>query len=250
MGSWVNGAWVWNFTWRRVLREWELDMLNHMKSILQSFAPSLNSADSWLWLANPEGKYTVQSAYISLQDHGPDLIEDTFKYLWSVPAPSNVLAFSWKVFHDRIQSRVNLSKRHALPPPADVQCPMCLLQEETSMHLLFSCPAAWNIWMACYKWFGFSTVLPNNGKEHFLQHVQPWWAKSQKQGAWAVWLAIIWAIWNSRNNYIFNNVPLNIDKVIDGIQFKSWSWLRGKVKGFNYSIYEWQVQPCIAIASL
>lgn len=175
---------------------------------------------------------------------------DVFKSLWYVPSPSNVLAFTWKMFHDRIQTRDNLRKRQAIPSQSDLRCPFCVSQEETSSHLLFSCPLSWNVWMACYKWFGFSTVLPKDGKEHFLQHIYPWRSNSQKQCAWMVWTAIIWALWNLRNGSIFRNDQLDIDKVLDGIQFRSWSWLRGRKKDFHCSLYEWQVQPALLIATL
>lgn len=250
MGSWQNGVWVWNLLWRRNLWEFELDLLHHLLVSLQLFVPSLNQTDTWVWLANSDGRYTVKSAYHCLQQPGMATGEEVFKSLWGVPVPSNALAFTWKVLQNRIQTRDNLHKRHIISSQVDLLCPLCTSHEESSSHLLFSCTVAWRVWMAIYNWIGLSTVLPNTGKDHFLQHVLLWWTKSQKQGAWVLWIAVIWAIWNLRNNLIFRNGQLDIAKMLDGIQFKTWSWLRGKLKGFQYNLYEWQAQPLLCINSL
>ncbi|XP_057453092.1 uncharacterized protein LOC130744951 [Lotus japonicus] len=66
--------------------------------------------------------------------------------------------------------------------------------------------------MACYNWLGFSTVLPKNAKDRFLRHEFNWRSKSQKQGAWVVWITTIWSIWNLRNNIIFRHGNLDVAK--------------------------------------
>lgn len=147
---------------------------------LQLFVPFVNQADTWQWLADSEGRFTVSSAYNCLQEPGLDAGEEVLKNLWSVPAPSNALAFTWKALQNRIQTRDNLQQRHALSSQADYRCPLCAFHEESPSHLLFSCSVAWKIWMAIYNWIGLSTLLPNTGKKHFLQHVLLWWTKSPK----------------------------------------------------------------------
>ncbi|XP_057443960.1 uncharacterized protein LOC130736131 [Lotus japonicus] len=137
-----------------------------------------------------------------------------------------------------------------MPELEDAVCPICLLEEETPSHLLVYCPFAWNIWMASYKWLGISTVLPKEGINHFLQHTFFCWSRNQRRGAWVVWIAVIWSIWSHRNAIIFKEGDIDIDKVIDDLQFKSWIWLRGKFKDFGCSLYEWQTHPSIYLSLL
>lgn len=118
------------------------------------------------------------------------------------------------------------------------------------VHLLFSCTFAWNLWMASYNWLSFSTVIPNNGKAHSLQHVFSCWSKKQEKETWMIWLSVIWTIWNSRNNCIFREDVTEIDKILYLIQFKFWSWMREKLKGFNFSFYDWQAQHKLFLALL
>lgn len=66
MGVWRDGTWTWEFGWRRSLRDTELSMLNNLLSILQGFTPHTTDTDGWIWIANPEGKFSVSSAYSCL----------------------------------------------------------------------------------------------------------------------------------------------------------------------------------------
>lgn len=56
-----------------------------------------------------------------------------FQKLWSILAPSNALCLRWRVLIDRIQTNVNLVRRHISLP--DAGCPMCMLALESTNHL-------------------------------------------------------------------------------------------------------------------
>lgn len=49
------------------------------------------------------------------------------------------------------------------------------------------------------------------------------------------------------NNYVYNEGIIDVNKVVDLIPFRSWIWLRTKVKGFNCTIYEWMLQPSLCL---
>lgn len=167
MGFWHEGIWVWDLQWRRVLRSHELELSTQLSTFLHTFVPKPNVHDSWVWNANPEGIFTVCSAYICLQGSELSFRDDVCLNLWSTRGSSNVVAFAWRVLHDRIQTRSNLRRRQVIHSVQEARCPFFLQCEESTIHLLFLCPVAWNIWMACYKWLGFSTVLPAKGRTIF-----------------------------------------------------------------------------------
>jgi hypothetical protein len=56
--------------------------------------------------------------------------------------------FLWKACHDILPSRVNLHCRKLIEDPL---CPLCLQEEETTGHILWSCPSAQDVWMECYR---------------------------------------------------------------------------------------------------
>lgn len=64
-----------------------------------------------------------------------------------------------------------------------------------------------------------------------------------------VWRSCVWAIWLARNQIVFKQVVNAADKerLIEVIKLKSWIWLRGKLKGFSYSFYEWSTNPKVCL---
>jgi hypothetical protein len=77
-----------------------------------------HEVDRWVWKLNPEEGFSVKSAYDSLREE-----EDSsnlspfelsmFSRLWVSLAPSKVVAFSWKLFYDRLPTKDNLISRCA-----------------------------------------------------------------------------------------------------------------------------------------
>ncbi|KAK7267401.1 hypothetical protein RIF29_20073 [Crotalaria pallida] len=67
LGSWINGVWVWNLTWRRTLFDWEKVVLNELNILLENVALKQDSTDSWTWKAAVDGVYSVKSAYKTIQ---------------------------------------------------------------------------------------------------------------------------------------------------------------------------------------
>lgn len=69
-----------------------------------------------------------------------------FSNIWKSPAPSKVVAFSWKLFHDRILSKVNLAHRHVLPLEASLNCVLCEGRIKSANHLFIHCVFASEVW--------------------------------------------------------------------------------------------------------
>lgn len=82
--------------------------------VVKVFSPQEGILDSWIWAANIGGIYSISSPYVILQGDNQDNSGYIFKYLWEILAPYNAMAFGWKVFHDRIKTRVNLRRRHVI----------------------------------------------------------------------------------------------------------------------------------------
>jgi hypothetical protein len=107
----------WTFSWRRPLFVWENDLLGELYADLEGFRGSLED-DFWCWKLEESGAFSVKSLYRKLEGlmlEARTVSEEqgrVFSSIWKSQAPSKVIAFSWKLLHDRIPSKVNLAFRH------------------------------------------------------------------------------------------------------------------------------------------
>lgn len=140
------------------------------------------------------GAYTVKSAYNFLMHAVAREDQEVFVQVWSKFVPTKVCALAWRVILDRIPTKANLLKRNVLSVGSGVNCVFCNVMEETTEHLLFSCPRALQVWLCCYNWVGVSTALPKNCQSHLLQHELPS-LKAKQNRLWkVVWLVVIWTL--------------------------------------------------------
>ncbi|GJU98501.1 RNA-directed DNA polymerase, eukaryota [Tanacetum coccineum] len=73
----------------------------------------------------------------------------------SVPIKVNV--FAWKLFLDRLPTRLNLARRNVYVPSLD--CPLCDQGEEDTSHLFFGCSAAKEVMKLICRWWDLDYQL-------------------------------------------------------------------------------------------
>lgn len=102
-----------------------------------------NVKDSWFWLLDEKGDYTVKSGYRWLQGEFEDIDRRFWNKLWSLKLPGKVTSFLWRVSkeclptaHVLVRKQVNIS----------TLCPWCHAVIETDIHVLFSCGFAKTVW--------------------------------------------------------------------------------------------------------
>ena len=81
------------------------------------------SKDEISWALEKKGTYTTSSMYRFLSHRG--VVNTRSKRLWKSKLPMKLKVFAWLVFHNRIQTGVELKKRHWKRGPAmwDLWCP-------------------------------------------------------------------------------------------------------------------------------
>jgi hypothetical protein len=108
--------------------------------------------DRLIWKGTENGVFTVRSAYHlgkELQDQEGGQCsqgqkgQEVWKSIWSLEVPNSVKLFMWKACNDLLPTKTNLFKRKVVE---DTKCPCCTLEEETTYHVLWSCPAARDVW--------------------------------------------------------------------------------------------------------
>nr|KYP57258.1 Putative ribonuclease H protein At1g65750 family [Cajanus cajan] len=66
MGYWTGHRWAWQLHWRRERFEWEIPLEQQLMQRLLECNPRARQVDSWWWLGEPSGTYTVRSAYSAI----------------------------------------------------------------------------------------------------------------------------------------------------------------------------------------
>jgi hypothetical protein len=104
--------------------------------------------DVWRWVPDPNGFFTVSSAYNLLVKElrtsnglAPD-VALVFKQIWESPTPSKVIVFSWQLLYDRIPTKCNLDHRNILSPDVSRDCVGCVGFVESSTRLFLHCSSA------------------------------------------------------------------------------------------------------------
>ncbi|KAH1193898.1 hypothetical protein GmHk_19G054826 [Glycine max] len=229
MGILVDNRWEWKFQWRRNLFDHEVDMAVAFMADIAEFQIQPASRDLLLWGLDTGGPYSTKAAYSFLKDGDSQVTEDSdFKSIWNLKIPPRASAFSWRLFKNRIPTKVNLRRRHVELP--SYNCPLCDEEEETTGHILYSCIKTRTLSWETMSWVNRVGPFSTEPRDHFKQF-SLWSGKSSVDHRWQVlWVALSMTIWKHRNSMVFNNQNFCSEKVMDEALFHTWSWLNGMEK--------------------
>jgi len=245
----------WRFTWRRRLFVWEEGLLNDLILDLNGFEIS-QGEDEWRWNLENHGVFTVSSTYKKLANI---VIVETervgeenrvFAHMWKCSAPSKVAVLSWKGFHNRLSTRVNLIRRNAFPPDAISLCVFCNDADESTNHLFLHCDVSWKIWAKVQSLIDGNFIMTSN----LFSNWRCWDGlasnrKKLKNGMQIIWHTTIWVIWKFRNNIIFNNGSIEVEEAVKETILLFWRWSLAGLKIQPCLFYEWRWNPrwCLGV---
>ncbi|GJW43820.1 RNA-directed DNA polymerase, eukaryota [Tanacetum coccineum] len=156
------------------------------------------------------------------------LISNTFLPKADVPKrwvkfiPIKINIFAWRIFLDKLPTRLNLSFR-GLDIPSII-CALCSIAVESTSHLLFSCQLARQLMLKVVCWWELEY-------QDFLSY-----------GDWLLWLNNLrvfkrfkdvfegvcyitwWVIWKFRNQVLFGTNFSRLDLLFDEIVRLSFYW--------------------------
>jgi hypothetical protein len=167
--------------------------------------------------------------------------------IWKSPAPSKVIAFSWKLLRNRIPTRVNLALRGVNVTGGSLSCVHCHDREEVAQHLFILCDFASHVWKAIFRRLGIVIILPSNISVLFDCFVAAAGTRQARVGFSLIWHATVWMIWRSRNNIIFSNGVLDPEEVVDAIKLAAWKWGLSRHKIPICLFYEWCWDPGLCL---
>ena len=184
-----------NIQLRRVLvgNRWEawLHLVRRLMEVQLHHQP-----DQLCWKLTRSGQFTVKSMYIDVINSS---VIPSSKHVWKVKVPSKIKVFMWFVHKQVILTKDNLVKRNWT---GSTRCSFCD-RDETIKHLFFECPLAKNLWRSVQ--IAFNITPPSSVGSLFgtwLDGIESVTARHIRVGV----CALLWAIWNSRNDLAFNRI--------------------------------------------
>jgi hypothetical protein len=227
---------------------WEEEIYKNLEESLPVLALT-EERDRWCWELEDSGVFTVKSMYLALERIfsletllGPQELR-ILSYIWKSLAPSKVIAFSWRLFRNRLPTRGNLVHRGIHLIGDDLNCVHCHGQEEVAAHLFLFCDVASMVWKVIFRWLGLVIIIPPNMASLYECFLGAAGNKKARIGFSLIWHATVWMLWKSRNKIIFSNGVLNPEEVVDMIKLLSWRWGLSRHKIPVCLFYEWCWDP-------
>lgn len=112
--------------------------------------------------------------------------------------PLTTKKFLWRACLDILPTKVNLCKRKIL---IDQTCPLCLVELETTEHILWDCISASDILRQCTRRIQKGKASCNN----FKSLIEDMFNNLEIEEMEELTL-ILWNLWRRRNEYVFKNI--------------------------------------------
>ncbi|XP_057444846.1 uncharacterized protein LOC130737093 [Lotus japonicus] len=178
--------------------------------------PMVPQRDTCIWPLTPDGFYSTKSGYQFLQREEessagmastvPSLPSTAWKRLWKAPALPRCRETGWRACLGALPFCEVL---HARGMDLDPICPRCQAASETVHHALLFCPMVKATWFASS--LGLRLQQEQVFRDFFLQFLQV--ADDEALGSF---LEILYAVWCSRNDLVFNDTAATVDQAGHG----------------------------------
>ncbi|GKC81848.1 RNA-directed DNA polymerase, eukaryota, reverse transcriptase zinc-binding domain protein [Tanacetum coccineum] len=185
-----------------------------------------NSRDRWIWRLDSSGEFSVKSARNFIDDSFLPKMETPIWWVKTIPIKINI--FAWKVFLDKLPTRLNLSLRGIDIP--SIICPLCSITVESTSHLFFSCHLARQLLIKVARWWELEIHDFTTYDEWLFWLTNLRVSKGFKNVFEGVCYTTWWVIWKFRNQVLFGNNFPRLDLLFDEIVRLSFNWVSSRCK--------------------
>jgi hypothetical protein len=127
------------------------------------------------WRLTRNDKYSTSSAYAA-QFFGsfPDY---NWSSMWKTKIENKCKVWAWLILQNRLKTAVRIIKNGG---NANLTCQLCCAHNETSSHMLISCPFFRSVWHGLKEWLG-AELLPSPPTQHY-RRFKTWWNRMLSSG--------------------------------------------------------------------
>ncbi|KAL7193561.1 hypothetical protein ACSBR2_025213 [Camellia fascicularis] len=172
--------------------------------------------DTLVWHHDSKGCYTVKSGYqeavkqahiqSNLPGSSTDWSAKEWKFAWSLNLPPKLKHFIWRIYHNALATKQNLWRRRCAHSAV---CPICLSEVKTIEHLLFGCEWAKRVWFGSGVGFRCDDLDLGTIWSCFGKLIASLGSASEGRNTLCSMVWVAWCIWKTRNEYIFNHIPVD-----------------------------------------
>jgi exonuclease III len=163
--------------------------------------------DRLIWRCTKNGEFTVRSAYHLAKDKfevdkgscsNRDSNRLLWKAIWQIEAPRATKIFIWKACSGILPTKEKLHKRKITSDPL---CPICNLAIENTVHALWSCPSAQDVWADCSK-----RIQKSSCEAVDFMGIMEWLLDTCSVEEVQMAILVARQIWHRRNAVVFGGV--------------------------------------------
>ncbi|XP_021991931.1 uncharacterized protein LOC110888728 [Helianthus annuus] len=162
-------------------------------------------------------------------------IPNSFSWKWNGWVPKKINTFMWKVVNNNIPTMLALKGRQV--NVGDTLCKLCGEADEDADHLLTSCLITTIVWQFISECCNTSSLFAFSTKDLINIHSHVKASKNKRKGIQAVIFTTAWCIWNARNEAVFQNKVIGINKMLENIKALGYLWVKN---GSPCSNLEWK----------
>ena len=236
-------------------RSWNIGMLEALfnadlvEAILNIPIPSFPKPDRLVWIVDPKGLFSVESA---LKTHQiPATIEPSntlWNCFWKLKMHDRLKIFLWRIGSNSLPTKLNIAKRLR---SGDTLCPCCNLEEESIIHLFFKCHAAKAFWYA-NSWGIHSDNLPVHSCSNIIKLLVdppfPYTSvistskNSLQNQSTTIFALTLECIWNHRNKIVHEPSHGNFLTLCKGLEhrvFEHWQMYEEPSQSRGNGTFHW-----------
>ncbi|XP_030479414.1 uncharacterized protein LOC115696664 [Cannabis sativa] len=217
--AWVHQFLNNNNTWNTQMVR-ELFGNEDANAILNIDLPEVNTDDSWQWVGEYNGLFSIKSAYRLIKSTvSRTNEEDVWKLMWNSPIHPRLKFLWWQVYRDILPTRGKLAP--ILKDICDI-CPLCMASTETTFHLFWSCSFVKAIWFSngwgirtenyaisdWKNWFGWFRQAANSPLNIPFNDLM------------VTTLCIIEVVWSERNRRVHGEKETDLIQILRLIRLK------------------------------
>ncbi|CAN1216168.1 Putative ribonuclease H protein At1g65750 [Linum perenne] len=99
--------------------------------------------DALVWGLEPNGLFSVRSAYLMITDNAEAPSDSMWRYIWDWKGPNRIKHFLWLASHRKLLTNEERGKRHLT---TQVLCHRCSFHNESISHVIYECSFAMQVW--------------------------------------------------------------------------------------------------------